>query len=356
MRIVVAPDKFKGSLSAREAAAAIARGLRRQFGGADMVEIPIADGGEGTMALIAEGLGAEMVEARVSGPLGQAVTAGYALAGDRAVLEMSSASGLQLVPPAQRDPWAATTYGTGELIGEAIDRGAREVIVGIGGSATNDGGRGMAAALGFEFHADPAGGGLHIVPPDVLPAGRARFTAACDVSNPLLGADGCTRVYGPQKGIRLEEFGRHEERLARLVEAVARDVAAISPDTPGAGAAGGLGFGLMAFCGAELRPGFDLVAELTGLAGAVAAADLVVTGEGSMDRQTLMGKGPAGVAGIARAAGKKVIAFCGVARDRDALGGSFDAVISLEELALSTADSMARAGELLEEVAAGAKI
>ena len=197
---------------------------------------------------------------------------------------------------------------------------------------------------------------MRITPPAVSPAELARIQVACDVSNPLLGEHGCTRVYGPQKGIAPEDFERHERRLAALVEAVARELKAIPGDTPGAGAAGGLGFGLMAFCGAELRSGFDLVAELSGLEAKIAGADLVVTGEGRMDAQTLMGKGPAGVAEMARAAGTRVLALCGIARDRGALMQRFDEVISLETLATSPEDSMIRAGELLEKAAAGLKI
>jgi len=348
VKIVVAPDKFKGSLSAHEAAAAIGVGLRQVFPGAEIVEVPIADGGEGTMGLVSGLLGAEEREVRVRGPLGEVVTARYGLAGERAVMEMSAASGLLLVAEERRDPWAATTFGTGEMIRDALASGAKQVMVGIGGSATNDGGRGMAEALGFEFLLGPDGVLTGIIPPLVRPGEQASFVVACDVSNPLLGVAGCTRVYGPQKGIRKEDFARHERRLADLVEVVRRDVAQVAADAPGAGAAGGLGFGLMAFCGAGLRPGFDLVAELTGLEAEIGTADLVITGEGSMDAQTLMGKGPAGVADLARAAGKPVVAFCGVARDEAALLERFDAVVALEKLAGGAADSMARAALWLE--------
>ena len=238
------------------------------------------------------------------------------------------------------------------MIADALSRGVDEVIIGIGGSATNDGGAGMAEALGFQFHRTPDGALQKIVSPESPPGERAKFVTACDVNNPLLGSDGCTRVYGPQKGILPGDFERHERRLEGLAAVVARDVAEIAPATPGAGAAGGLGFGLMAFCGAELLPGFDLVSELSGLESAIASADLVVTGEGSLDAQTLMGKGPAGVAELARSAGKPIVAFCGVAREREALEQRFDAVISLEGLAKSQEDSVSRAAELLE-LAAG---
>ena len=356
-KIVIAPDKFKGSLSAVEAAAAISRGIRKSYPEAECVELPIADGGEGTMELISQALEAEPVDVDVTGPFGDAVTASYAIARRKtAIMEMSAASGLALVAEEGLDPWEATTFGTGEMILDALLRGAEKVVVGIGGSATNDGGAGMAEALGYLLRRSTDGALVDILPPKTHPSEQAKFVTACDVSNPLLGPVGCTRVYGPQKGIAAEDFGRHEARLRRLAEIVARDVADVSPDTPGAGAAGGLGFGLMAFCGAELRSGFDLVAELTGLEQQIASADLVITGEGSMDAQTLMGKGPAGVADLARASGKKVLAVCGVAHEKGALLERFDDVTSLAEESKSVEDSMARAAELLESVAARIKI
>jgi glycerate kinase len=344
VKIVVAPDKFKGSLSAGEAAAAISRGLRHHFPSAEVVEIPIADGGEGTMALISESLGAEQVEVEVTGPMGMPVNARYGIAGRRAVMEMSAASGFLLVPSDQRDPWRATTFGTGEMILDAVARGAEEIIIGIGGSATNDGGKGMAEALAFEF--DEA---FKLVGSPEEPF-SVRIVTACDVDNPLLGESGCTRIYGPQKGIQIGDFERHELRLANLAASVPH----ISPLTPGAGAAGGLGFGLMAFCGAELRPGFDLVAELTGLEQEIAGADLVITGEGSMDAQTLRGKGPAGVADMARAAGKRCLGFCGVAEGREALLERFDEVVSISDLASSPEESIREAAALLERAAQSA--
>jgi glycerate kinase len=356
MKVVVAPDKFKGSLSAREAAEAISRGLRASFPDAEIVLVPIADGGEGTMELISDVLGAKPRELEVTGPMGDPVSARYGIAGGRAVIEMSVASGLLLVPEGLRDPWKATTYGTGELIVDALRSGSQELIIGIGGSATNDGGRGMAEALGYRFFSDPASGRLRISPPADRPDDRARFRVACDVSNPLLGEHGCTRVYGPQKGIQPEDFARHEQRLCELAEAASADLGAIPCDAPGAGAAGGLGFGLMAFCGAELRSGFELVAGLSGLQDEIASADLIVTGEGSMDAQTLMGKGPAGVAEMAHAAGARVIALCGVARNEAALAEQFDEVLSLKGLAVSPQESMAQAAELLEKLAAGIRI
>jgi len=322
-----------------------------RFPDAEIKEIPIADGGEGTMTLLSELLGAERGEVEVSGPMGAGVVAEYGVAGHTAILEMSAASGLTLVPEGQRDPWKASTIGTGELIKHCLDSGAKKIIVGIGGSATNDGGWGMAEAFGFAGNHDPEGNLVGIVPPSERPGDRAEFVVACDVSNPLLGSNGCTRVYGPQKGIVEADFERHENRLETLANLVQLNVAQVAPETPGAGAAGGLGFGLMAFCGAELRPGFDLLAELAGLEKEIASADLVVTGEGSMDAQTLMGKGPVGVADLARSAGKRVVAFCGVAQDRAALLERFDGITSLEKIASSSEESMSRAAEILEKIA-----
>ena len=343
MKIVVAPDKFKGSLSASEAAAAMAVGLGEAFPSATIVKIPIADGGEGTMALISELIGATVIEVCVTGPNGSPVDAKYAIAGKRAVIEMSAASGFMLVPESARDPWVASTFGTGELIADALQRGVDEIIIGIGGSATNDGGKGMAEALGYQFDEQFR----MTKAPEQLPA--IKITVACDVDNPLLGPLGCTRVFGPQKGIQERDFERHETRLANL----SASVPAVSPETPGAGAAGGLGFGLMAFCGAQLCSGFELVAQLSGLQSEIAAADLVITGEGRMDAQTLMGKGPAGVADMARSAGVRIIGLCGSAEGESALLERFDQIITLEGSASDQQDSIARAAELLESVCRG---
>ncbi len=360
MRVLVAPDKFKGSLKAAEAAEAIAEGLGTAFEAKCM---PIADGGDGTAGVLCEAMGGEWREVNVHDALGREVTAGFGLAisnGRRlALLEMSEASGLARLAESERDPWRASTEGTGELIRAAMNAGAEKIIVGIGGSATNDGGTGMAQALGFRF-IDGDGHRLERLPEqlaDVESIVRAteaipEIVVACDVENPLLGEQGATRVYGPQKGVLDEEMEKHEERLAHLADLVERDLGVDYRDEPGAGAAGGLGFGLLSFCGAELQSGFELVADLVGLRDAIAAADLVITGEGSLDAQTLMGKGPGGVAKMARELGRPVVAFCGRATDRDALDQIFDGVFAISGPRVSEADAMARAEELLKKTVA----
>lgn len=308
-RILLAPDKFKGCMSAAEICAVVEPVLRRR---AEVVVRPISDGGEGFTATMQAALGGVWQSEQVKGPLGAQVEAGYALCRGRAVLEMAHASGLGLVPAADRDPWRASTFGTGELILAAANHGAEEILVGIGGSATNDGGVGMALALGFRF-LDAQGREIselpgrlmevrRIVPPaHKLPPVRV----ACDVENPLLGRDGCTRIYGPQKGIAVQDFARHEERLAHLVS-----LTGVQP-TVGSGAAGGLGYGLVAFAGAQLQPGFSLVSAALGLEALVKDCDLIVTGEGSLDASSLAGKAPAAMARLARAYDKPIVALCG---------------------------------------------
>jgi glycerate kinase len=261
---------------------------------------------------------------------------------------MSEASGLKLIEPARRNPWRASTAGTGELMLAGIRKGARRLIVAIGGSATNDGGAGMASALGYRF-LDAEGKEIVPLPANLDSLSRIvapenmtlpQVVAACDVTNPLLGANGATAVYGPQKGVRLERIPGFEAALHRLARIVRRDLGMDMADAPGAGAAGGLGYGLMTFCRATMRPGFDIVAEITRLESAVRDADLVITGEGCIDAQTLSGKGPAGVADMARRLGKSVIAVGGIVDEtaRDRIDAKFHAV-----LAAATAETLAEA-------------
>jgi len=358
MKILIAPDKFKGTLSGAEAASAIARGL----GGHELTLLPVADGGEGTAEVLGAALGGRWIDVEVTGPLGAPVRAGFSLVADAsgggglAVMEMSSASGLALLDGVALDPWAASTRGTGELILAARDAQVDRILIGIGGSATNDGGAGMAAALGFRF-LDATGEDIDEVPErcgevaDIVPdlaLDLPEITVACDVVNPLLGQNGATRVYGPQKGVGERDMARHEERMSCFAAVVAAEVGEDYREAPGAGAAGGLGFGLMSFCDAELRPGFDLVAEALGLAAAIAAADLVITGEGALDAQSLQGKAPAGVAAMARAAGVPVVAFCGSCEDSPALRGRFDRVLPLVDGEVGLAAAMARPAEVLQ--------
>jgi len=363
--ILLAPDKFKGSLSAREAAAALEKGLRTVFPAARFETAPIADGGEGTAALLCEALGGRWIAQVVQGPLGEPVAAGYAwIAGPPpyAVLEMSAASGLART--SRRAPCCATTYGTGELLADAMGRGAGKVIVGLGGSATTDGGAGMAEALGYRF-LNGRGETLPGVTPRrfreiarIVKPQRPAFpeiVAACDVESPLLGPRGAARLFSPQKGAGASEVEALEEALAHLAAVVEHDLGVAPASRPGAGAAGGLGFGLMAFCGASIRPGFDLVAGALGLEAAIARADLVVTGEGSLDEQTLEGKGPARVAALARKAGKPVIALGGRVSAAPGLRALFDDVEPLDDPAqppVPLAQSMAQAAHRLEAAAA----
>lgn len=361
-RILIACDKFKGSLDAAAACAAIARGMTMRFPGALIECRPIADGGEGFAAALENPLSGRWIEAPAHDALGREIHARYLLAntpdGPLAVMEMAEASGMWRINPEDRDILHSSTFGTGEMMRHAIlDGGARRMVIGIGGSATNDGGAGMAAALGVRFLAGD-GGGLTAFPAALFRnLDRVDFsermplppiTVACDVENPLLGPHGATRIFGPQKGADETTMPVLEEVLAAIVRA---SDGAENARKPGAGAAGGLGFGLLHFANAELVPGFELLASLTGLETALAAADLVVTGEGSLDSQSLSGKGPVGIARLARKHGKPVIAFCGKADPALRECGLFDNIAELAATGLPLETLMSRAAELLEELA-----
>ncbi len=353
MRILIAPDKFKGSLGAAAVAAAIAEGLREVLPAAEIVCLPVADGGEGT----AEAIGGEEQECTVCDPLGRAVTARYRVAAERvAVLEMSQASGLWRLRPNEHHPLAASTFGTGQMLLAAIGLGVEKIIIGLGGSATNDGGSGLARALGFRL-LDAKGAEIGERVPGLARLQRIEaprglklppMTAAADVRNPLLGERGATRVFGPQKGVTPEQTATLERALERLADVAAETFGRDFRATPGAGAAGGLGFGLMTFCGATVRPGFEIVAEQIGLREAIRAADIVITGEGRLDAQTAEGKAPAGVAAMARAAGKRVFAIVGTVEDI-AAGSVFDAVYEVARPPVEIADALARPAEFLRE-------
>ena len=363
MRIVIAPDKFKGSLTAWEAARAIEDGLADVLSDVETRILPVADGGEGTSEVIANALDGVWVDVEVKDPLGRLVKASYAWvdsekAQDLAVLEMSVASGLWRLDTDERDPLRANTYGTGQMLLDAIGRGARSVIVGIGGSATNDGGFGMATALGYAF-SDEAGRCLTSEPGNLSKIARVErrsvpelpeIVIASDVRNPLFGERGATRVYGPQKGVTPEMMPVLESGLKNLADVVARDLGCDFRDEPGAGAAGGLGFGLLTFCSARIEDGFGLVARTIDLESAVKQADLVVTGEGKLDSQTLEGKAPAGVAALARKTGIPVVALGGT-RDGSDFSG-FDEVIAITDGGLSVEEAIRDAGPLLKECAA----
>lgn len=325
MKIIIAPDGFKGCLSALEVCEALARGLREADSDLEIVKVPVADGGDGTTEVLVNATRGRLVEERVSGPLGMPVTATFGILGDArtAVIEMAQASGLALIPPAQRNPLLTSTYGTGQLIQAALDHGCREFIIGIGGSATNDGGAGLAQALGVKFR-DEEDNEIHRANGQALAriaridlSGRdtrvseSRFRVACDVENPLYGPEGAAYVYGPQKGATPEIVERLDEGLRHFAEIIRTNLGKEVADIPGAGAAGGLGAGLMAFCNATLEPGADIVLEVVGLRERAADADLLITGEGRLDSQTSFGKGPWAVAQLGRDLGVPVVAIAG---------------------------------------------
>lgn len=358
MRILVAMDKFKGSLTAAQAGDAVRRGLLRVIPDADVVLCPMADGGEGTTDAVVSALGGETISIAAHDAQGRTITAAYGIvrrgSGTEAVMEMSATAGLVQVSDLPLNPATASTHGTGEMIRDALGRGVSRIIIGIGGSATNDGGIGMAQALGFVFR---DGGGVEVkrLPEEfecVERIARAAFPTcevlvACDVRNPLLGESGATRVYGPQKGVR--DIAFFDARLKRLADLVARDLGTDHRDEAGAGAAGGLGFGLMSFCGARLVPGFDLIASIVGLESRIASADIVITGEGKLDGQTLHGKGPAGVAEMAHRAGKKCAGIAGVIESGSELSRSFNLLLQTKSDGMSVADAMRAGARLVEE-------
>jgi glycerate kinase len=358
MKILIAPDKFKGSLSAREVAENIALGLRDVLRDAKIDILPMADGGEGTAEVICNALGGSWVRCKAHDPLGREIDARYAWIPRRklAVMEMSEAAGMRRLPESERDPLRTNTFGVGEMILDAAQRGARQIIIGLGGSATNDGGFGMARAMGFRFfdhERELCGAVSELVNLDRIEKPKdlalPKIIAAVDVRNPLLGANGATRVFGPQKGATDEKIDILERALAKLADVVSKEFGVDYRNEPGTGAAGGLGFGLTSFCGAKIQPGFDVVAEAADLESKMKDVDVVITGEGSLDRQTLEGKTPAGVARLARKLRKSVVAMVGRAsQDRD-VGELFDEVYELAQPKMSEKENMARAAELLRE-------
>jgi len=328
MKIVVAPDSFKGSLTASEVSDAIEQGVREIFPEAEIVKIPMADGGDGTVQCLVNATGGEILREKVTGPLGDEVWASYGILGDKktAVIEMAEASGLTLVPENKRDPLITTTYGTGQLIKFALDQGCRKMIIGIGGSATNDGGAGMVQALGAKLLDKDGeeigfGGGelkkIFRVDTKCLNKrlSETKVLIASDVSNPLCGPKGASWIYGPQKGATPEIIEKLDKSLAHFAEIIKRDLNKDIKDIPGAGAAGGLGASLMAFLDAELKPGIDIVIEIVKLEQAIKDANLVITGEGKIDSQTIYGKAPIGVARIAKKYNIPVIAVAAIIGD-----------------------------------------
>ena len=360
MRILIAPDKFKGTLSAREVADNIAAGLRDVLPAAKIDIVPMADGGEGTAEVILNALSGEWIECKAHDPIGREIDVRYGWVDDRklAVMEMSEAAGMRRLKPNELNPEIATTFGVGEMILDAGRRGATGILIGLGGSATNDGGFGMARALGFRFFETKrahelrsAVGKLMKLEEIEKPSRLAlpKIIAAVDVRNPLLGKNGATRVFGPQKGVTPDKIKKLERALARLAEVVSKQFCFDHRNEPGAGAAGGLGFGLMSFCDAKIQPGFEVVAKSVGLESKIKDVDLVITGEGSLDRQTLEGKTPAGVARFSRKLGKPVFAFVGRATDDREVHSLFDGVYTNARSGMSEQQNMKRAAEFLRE-------
>ena len=366
MKIAIAPDSFKECLTADEVAGAIEEGVRRALPDCVTVCVPMADGGEGTVDALIAATNGRIVELTGTGPMGTPVATRYGLLGDgeSAVIEMAAVSGLPLVRTEERDPRIATTYGTGELLCDALNRGASRIIIGLGGSATNDGGAGAAQALGVSLR-DAAGrelpwGGAALARLATIDLSRRHprlnqcvLEAACDVDNPLCGPTGASRVYGPQKGAGPKVVEELDAALRHFGDVIEAQLGVPVLDVPGAGAAGGLGAGLVAFAGGVLRPGVDIVADACKLTSRIAGAELVITGEGRIDAQTPHGKTPAGVAKAARQLGIPVVAIAG------SLGPGYDAVhdcgirevISIQSGTMSLAEAMARAPELLAAAA-----
>ena len=314
MKAVIAIDSFKGSLTSLEAGEAAAQGVARVFPQGEILVSPLADGGEGTTQALVQALGGSLERITVTGPMGEPVEGEYGICGDRAVLEMASAAGLPLVPLHQRNPMIATTRGVGEMILDALDKGCRRFIIGIGGSATNDGGAGMLQALGFALsdgEGRPIPGGAQGLARLAAISDKGadprlkdcRFRIACDVNNPLCGEKGCSAVYGPQKGADPEMVRQMDGWLDAYARLAGEEGFPADPLQPGAGAAGGLGFAFRTFLGGELESGIGIVLEEMDLAGKMKGADLVITGEGRLDGQTAMGKAPVGVARLAREQG-----------------------------------------------------
>ena len=366
MKIVVAPDSFKGSVSALEAACAIEQGLRRVFPDAVIDKIPMADGGEGTVQSLVDATGGHLRTQRVLAPLGNAVDAQLGILADSetAVIEMASASGLTLVAPHERNPLRTTTYGTGQLIHAALEAGCRRLIIGIGGSATNDGGAGMAEALGIrlldkEGKQIPRGGeGLgrlaSIDITDLHPAvAETETVVACDVNNPLTGPDGASHVYGPQKGATPEMIETLDAHLTHFDGVLTRTLGKSFNDIPGSGAAGGLGAGLMAFLNAELRLGVDIMVDAVNLKERVKGASIVFTGEGQLDFQTAFGKTPVGVAKVAKAHNIPVIAIAGgIGEGAEAVyEAGIDAMLGIAQEPMELADAVADAPRLIADTA-----
>jgi glycerate 2-kinase len=363
MRVLVAPDKFKGSLTAREVAARVAAGIGAEAPGVEVEQVPVADGGDGTLdAAVAAGY--TRVEVRAQGPTGEPVTTAFAARDDVAVVEMADVSGLALLMPDRLDALGASSYGTGEVVRAALDHGCREIVLGIGGSASTDGGAGLLTALGARL-VDADGAELALGGAALARLARLELdglhpklastavVVASDVDNPLLGPNGAAAVYGPQKGADPDDVALLDAALAHWADVLDAATGTALRDRPGAGAAGGVGYGALAALGAELKPGIDMVLELVGFADALPGARLVVTGEGSLDEQTLSGKAPAGVAAAAVAAGIPVVTVSGrlALRPEQLAAAGVKQAYALTDIEPDLARCLAEPGPLLERLA-----
>lgn len=360
MKIVIAPDSYKESLSALDVACAIEAGFREIYPDAEYVKIPVADGGEGTVEAMVAATQGRVIPVKVTGPLGEPVAGFYGVSGDEqcAFIEMAAASGLELLSPAQRNPLKTTSWGTGELIRHALDLGVRRIIIGLGGSATNDGGAGMVQALGAKLltdeHQQIGQGGAELAALMKIDISEldsrladCQIDVACDVTNPLTGEEGASAVFGPQKGATPEMVTNLDHALAHYAARIKQDLGIAVLSLEGGGAAGGMGAALFAFCGAKLRPGIDIVTEALHLDTLVADANLVITGEGRMDSQTIHGKVPVGVARVAK---RYHIPVIGIAGSLTADVGvvhqhGIDAVFSVLYRICSLDDALEQAGE-----------
>lgn len=366
MKIVIAPDSFKESLSALEVSTAIEKGFKRIVPDAEYVKVPMADGGEGTVQSLVDATGGEIIRKIVTGPLGEHVEAFFGILGNEriAVIEMAAASGLHLVPVEKRNPLVTTTRGTGELITAALNYGVHHIILGIGGSATNDGGAGMAQALGARLLDEDGreignGGGAlgNLASIDISKLDprleKVKIEVACDVDNPLTGEKGASVIFGPQKGATPEMVKQLDRNLAHFAAILERDLGMKVSDVPGAGAAGGLGAGLLAFLPSELRRGVDIVLEATDFSKQVQDADLVITGEGMIDGQTIFGKTPIGVAKTAKKQSVPVIAIAGtVGKDSHVVNNyGIDAIFSIVPGVIPLEDAFKNATEYVERIA-----
>ncbi|HET8910894.1 MAG TPA: glycerate kinase [Ktedonobacteraceae bacterium] len=364
MRIVVAPQSLKGSLTAAEAGAAIAKGAQAVYPEAEIEIVPVADGGEGTVQALVDATGGKIVQRQVTGPLGEPVIAFFGLLGDErtAAIEMAASSGLPLVPPDKRNPLDATTYGVGELFLAALEMDRTHFIVGIGGSATNDGGAGMAQALGAKLFTSHgtflARGGAALIDLEHISLEQfdprlkgCTFEVACDVSNPLCGPTGASAIYGPQKGATPEMVKQLDAALDHYASVIEKDLGKSVRDIPGAGAAGGLGAGLIAFLDAKIRPGAELILEAVGLEEKLRNADLVITAEGQLDGQTLYGKSVGAVATIAKRYNVPVLALAGSlgADYRGTYELGIDGIAVLPSGPMTLAESMTKAAELTSD-------